>query len=40
MAEPKPVFARIENIDDGNEVVQNKNKDKKKASRRQGLVEA
>ncbi|CAL9092729.1 unnamed protein product [Musa acuminata var. zebrina] len=40
MAEPKPVFARIENIDDGNEVVQNKNKDKKKTSRRQGLVEA
>ncbi|RRT80376.1 hypothetical protein B296_00005421 [Ensete ventricosum] len=42
MAEPKPVFARIENIkevDDKNEVVQNKNKDKKKSSR-QGLVEA
>ncbi|CAL9118124.1 unnamed protein product [Musa textilis] len=43
MAEPKPVFARIENIkevDVKNEVVRNKNKDKKKASRQQGLVEA
>ncbi|CAL9183407.1 unnamed protein product [Musa hybrid cultivar] len=37
MAEPKPVFARIENIEDGNEVVQNKNKTRKKLRAGKGL---
>lgn len=41
MADPKPVFARIENRKEGGEEAVHKVvKDKKKTSRSQGLVQA